>query len=173
MPALTLAQEETLRQFVYNDPVYGLLDYSWYQPEADCWTLKAWLAEPSTQTVWKNLLQLATIMQNGFDWTQVDNLTIGKARIWEWLWWVEGGINPSKPNVRAAIEECWKGTAAMLAVRASVLEHCKRIATRFEAIFLVGTGTNAIPVNLVIDSQKGLAFGEVREIFRQWVPRPV
>lgn len=113
-----------------------------------------WLNQPSSVIVWRTSVPQDEIMQNGFDWVQVDNLTVGKARIWEWLFSNESrSINPSKPNVRAGIDECWKGTAAMLAVRATVYVHCKRAATRAEKLFASGTGTGASPANLVFEGQ--------------------
>ena len=99
--------------------------------------------------VWRTLVTLDEIMQNGFDWTQVDNQTVGKARIWEWLFRnTTVSINPSKANVRAGIDEAWKGTSAMLAVRAAVYLHCKRNANRIEKLFATGVGTDANPAGL-------------------------
>jgi hypothetical protein len=107
--------------------------------------------------VWKTSVTQDEIMQNGFDWVQVDNLTVGKARIWEWLFDNSTTtINPSKVNVRAGIDEAWKGTAAMLAVRAAVYVHCKRPATRIEKLFSTGTGTDASPATIAPD----LSFSE-------------
>ena len=99
--------------------------------------------------VWKTSLQLEEITSNGFDWVRVDNLSVGKARIWEWMFGAESkSINPSKPNIRAGIAEVWKGTAADLAVQATVLNHCKRGTSRIEALFAVGTGTAAVPATM-------------------------
>ena len=90
-------------------------------------------------------------MQNGFDWVRVDNLSVGKARIWEWLFDnAQAAISPSKDNVRAGIAECWRGTAADLAVQAAVLTHCRRACTRGERYFASGTGTEATPGKLGI-----------------------
>ena len=103
-------------------------------------------------TVWRTNVTQDEIMQNGFDWVQVDNLSVGKARIWEWLF--DNGstsINPSKANVRAGIDEAWKGTAAMLAVRAAIYVHCKRAANRVERLFATGTGSDAVPGTLVFE----------------------
>lgn len=95
---------------------------------------------------WRTGVTLDEIMLNGFDWVQVDNLSAGKARIWEWLFNNESrSINPSKGNIRAGIAECWKGSAAMLAVQAAVLGHCKRAITNGERIYATGTGTEAVP----------------------------
>lgn len=56
-----------------------------------------------------------------------------------------GDINPEKPNIRAGIIECWKGTAADLAVQAVVFGHCQRLASFFEKVFMVsGAGTTVV-----------------------------
>jgi hypothetical protein len=109
-----------------------------------------YLRTDSTFVVWKKMVSGAEIMKNGMDWTQVDNLSVGKARIWDWLT-KDGPFDASKANVRAGITECWKGTAAMLAVQAAVFGHCKRFATKFEKIYATGTGTDATPGFLVIE----------------------
>ena len=102
--------------------------------------------------VWKTRLELEEITSNGFDWVRVDNLSVGKARIWEWMFGSEDkSINPSKPNIRAGIAEVWKGTPADLAVQASVLAHCKRPASRVEKLFAVGVGTSAEPAMLAFE----------------------
>jgi hypothetical protein len=96
--------------------------------------------------IWRSSVSQDEIMQNGFDWVRVDNLSVGKARIWEWLFAnSQRSINPTRSNVRSGIAECWRGTAADLAVQAVVLGHCKRTATRAEALFVTGTGSDASP----------------------------
>jgi hypothetical protein len=102
--------------------------------------------------VWRTLVTQDEIMTNGFDWVEVDNLTAGKARIWEWLFDnAQSAIRPSLPNVRAGIAECWKGTAAKLAVQAAVLAKCKRHATLAESLFVTGSGTENDPALLVVE----------------------
>ena len=106
--------------------------------------IAAALNQTATPTfyVWRTEVSQDEIMQNGFDWVRVDNLSVGKARIWEWLFDnSSASINPSKANVRAGIAECWKGTAADNAVRLSVFQHCQRLASRFEVLFATGSGT--------------------------------
>ncbi len=104
------------------------------------------MASDPAFVVWRDSVHQDEIMQNGFDWVRVDNLSVGKARIWEWLFNNERKtINPSKPNIRLGIDEVWKGTAADLAVRAAVYVHCKRSATRIEALFATGAGTTEDP----------------------------
>jgi hypothetical protein len=60
---------------------------------------------------WRSSVTDAEIMQNGFDWTRVDNLSVGKARVWDWMFRF-GSINPSKGNIRAGIAATWTGTQA-------------------------------------------------------------
>ena len=89
--------------------------------------------------VWRTNVPINEIMSNGFDWTRVDNLTIGKARIWEWMVAL-GNINPSEPNVRAGVLAVFT-TAGDLANRVAVFGHSQRLATRAEKLLATGTGT--------------------------------
>ena len=112
-------------------------------------------ADPAV-IVWRSSVTQDEIMQNGFDWTRVDNLANGAARVWEWMFANERrAFDPSKINVRAGIEAVWKGTAADLAVRAAVYVHCKRGASRLEALFAVGTGTEASPSTMAVEGSVG------------------
>lgn len=107
---------------------------------------QGYLNGASTFIAWRTSVSQDEIMLNGFDWTRVDNLSVGAARVWEWLFDNDAkSFNPSKPNVRAGIEQVWKGTAADLAVRAAVYIHCKRAATIAEKLLATGTGTDANP----------------------------
>lgn len=136
---MTPQQLQTLKAAILADPVLSAIGRNDTE-------MARMLNLPTAFVVWRSSVSQDEIMQNGFDWVQVDNLTVGKARIWEWLFDNDQrSINPSKLNVRAGIDEAWKGTAAMLAVRAAVYTHCKRFATRAEQILASGTGTDATP----------------------------
>jgi hypothetical protein len=144
---LTPAQAAALQAAVLADPVLSQKPHT-SDGAYDIAAAYNELAAPAF-IVWKTSVQQDAITQNGFDWVRVDNLSVGKARIWEWMFAnVMRTINPSKPNVRAGIDECWKGTAADLAVRAAVYTHCKRSATRAEKLFATGTGTDAEPATM-------------------------
>lgn len=150
MSALVLAQLDALKAAILADPnLTALVSARNVQLIVD------YMSGDSSRVVWRTSVNPEEIMTNGMDWTQIDNLSIGKARIWEWM--TQGGrFNPAKPNIRAGIIECWKGTAAMLAVQASVFTHCKRFASRFEAVFATGTGTTAAPATLDIEGTPSL-----------------
>ena len=139
---MTPEQLSTLRAAVLADPTLSAVGRNDTE-------LARLLNLPTAFVVWRSSVSQDEIMQNGFDWVRVDNLSVGKARIWEWLFDNDQrSINPSKVNVRAGIDEAWKGTAADLAVRAAVYVHCKRAATRAEQILGSGTGTDATPGTL-------------------------
>lgn len=131
--ALIAVTEPTIAQAVANREDYLVVQWLNTTATPDFWC-------------WRTSVALDEIMLNGFDWVQVDNLSVGKARIWEWLFNNETrSINPSKENIRAGIEECWKGSAPMIAVRDAVLGHCKRKITNGELIYATGAGTSVDP----------------------------
>lgn len=141
---MTPAQLSALKTFALADPTAA--DYITAGSDG---LLAQWFNEATSFVVWRTRVSQDEITQNGFDWVRVDNLSVGKARIWEWLFLNEfRSINPSKDNVRAGIAECWKGTAADLAVQAAVLTHCKRNANRAEQALASGTGTTVTPATL-------------------------
>lgn len=103
-------------------------------------------------TVWKTSVSIDEIMRNGMDWARVDNLSVGKARIWDWLGRL-GSLDASKSNVRAGIDAAWVGTVADLAVRANVYIHCKRPATNAEKALATGTGIDVSPATLAFEGE--------------------
>ena len=154
---LNIAQLQTLKAYIEADQTLAAL---W--AEGGAGLIADALNGPASPSfiVWRTSVTQDEIMQNGFDWVQVDNLSVGKARIWEWMFNnEERAMNPAKLNVRAGIEECWRGTAAMLAVRAAVYVHCKRAATMVEKLFASGAGTGATPATLTFEGE--LSFMEV------------
>lgn len=142
---MTPAQLATLKAAILADPVLAAYPQGSDGAYAIAELLNA-VASPEF-IVWKTDVSMDEIMRNGMDWTQVDNLAVGKARIWEWIG-RQGTFNAAKLNIRAGIDECWKGTAAMLAVRTAIYTHCKRPATGIEKIFVSGVGTSADPATM-------------------------
>lgn len=149
---LTTQQLATLKAFILTDPVMSQLPGTSDGSYAIADLLNK-MAQPAF-IVWKTDVSVDEIMRNGMDWARVDNLSVGKARIWEWLGRL-GTINASKVNVRAGIDATWVGTAADLAVRAAVYVHCKRSATVLEKLFATGTGSDASPATMMIEGVIG------------------
>lgn len=157
-PALTTAQLLTLKAAIDADPMLSVLPNN----SDSAFTIAAAFNSPANPVfiVWKTRVSLDEIQQNGFDWTQVDNLTDPKARTWEWMFNnQERTVNPSKLNVRAGINEVWQGTAGKLNVRAQVYVHCKRSASRAEKLFSTGTGSDADPATMA--SSGDLSYQEI------------
>lgn len=146
-PKLTNAQLLVLKAHIAADPTLTAFPNN---GDGNMEVAKAMnLASSPDVIVWKTNVTDREIMQNGFNWTRVDNLSVGKARIWDWMFRF-GFIDASKSNIRAGIDAVWVGTQADLDVRAAVYVHCKRQATRAEALYETGTGTTADPATLVV-----------------------
>lgn len=96
--------------------------------------------------VYRSFVSLQEIMGNNFDWTRVDNLSVGKARIWDWMkegYAVSGvaGLNFTNGACRSGVNAVWVGTQADLDVRAAVYSHASRNATVAEKLLASGAGT--------------------------------
>jgi hypothetical protein len=122
------------------------------------------LSAPATPTftVWRTSLSRGDAMSDGFDFTQVDNLTTGQARIWDWLF-IDGPVNPSLSSRRTAITETWKGTAGKVAVGVYVLGQSKRSASQVEKLLASGTGSVADPATMSYEG--GISLNEVASMF--------
>ena len=111
--------------------------------------LRDYFNEDSSFVVWRTNATVRSIVENGFTWTAIDSLTVGKARIWDWMTRSYGGmggeptINPSKTNVRQGLQDCFGST------QPNITPHLKRPATKGEAVFATGDGTTASPGLLV------------------------
>lgn len=145
---MTPQQLQTLKTAINANPTWAALPMTSGGALVIAEAMNA-LADPAF-IVWRSNVTDAEIMQNGFDWTRVDNLSAGKARVWDWMFRF-GYINPSKANVRAGIDQIWGGTAQDLAVRAAVYVHCKRSATVAEKLFASGTGSDASPAVMAFE----------------------
>ena len=134
--ALTPAQLTTLRNDILADPVLAAQPLNSDGADAIAQAYKL-LATP-TFVVWLTSVPVDVIINNGFVWTAVDSLTVGKARIWDWMR-ASGSINPSKANVRQGLQDAF-GTS-----QPNIAQHLKREANRVERLFATGTGTTAVP----------------------------
>ena len=154
--ALTTEQLTALRDYINTIPEWAALPNDSSSAPFIAQQMDG-LASPEF-IVWRTSVSQDEIMLNGFDWARVDNLSVGKARIWEWMFSNEArSFNPSKPNVRAGIDSTWVGTQADLAVRASVYTHCKRAATVAEKVLASGQGTTENPATMGYEGQLNYA----------------
>lgn len=140
--SLTTAQLQTLKAAIDGDPVLAAKPLNSDGAFEIALILNTELAVPDF-FVWRTRVPINEIMGNGFDWTRVDNMTVGEARIWEYMTQL-GFINPNMANVRAGINEAFKGTAADDGMRLAIYtNHLQKKATRIEKLFAIGSGTTS------------------------------
>lgn len=151
--ALTPAQQATLKAAILADPELSAFpntsDGNFDMANSTTTGLRALVAG---YIVWRSAVTIDEITRaDNFDWTRVDNLSVGKDRIWTWMFDGTNTINPSKANVRVGIDSVWVGTQADLNVRAVVYAQCKRVANKLEKIFATGTGSDASPAVMAVE----------------------
>lgn len=156
---LTTEQKATLKAYIEGDSVLNAFprNSDGYFDMARILNLE----HSPAFVVWKTSVAIDEIMRNGIDWTRVDNLSVGKSRIWDWMTRL-GVINPSKTNIRAGIDAVWTAVADE-ATKAAVYTHCKRNATTIEKVFATGTGTTLSPATTALESP--INYTEIEAIF--------
>ena len=143
--ALSPAQKTTLKAAIDGNPTWAAFPMSGDGYYDLARLLSNEIANPAF-IVWRSNVTRTQASAN-MDWTRVDNLSVGKARIWEWMF-NAGTINVGDSTIRAGIDAAWVGTAADLAVRATVYANSKRSASQIEKILATGTGSDAAPATM-------------------------
>lgn len=145
--ALTTAQRATLKAMILADTdpaVQAALAIRNDTEMARLYNL------PGTFIVWRTSIPVAEYRE-AVTWTEVDALTVGKARIWEWITSnMTLPLDASKSGVRQGLADCW---AANSTTRPALLAVAKRAATKAEQLFATGVGTTNNPGTLVFDGQ--------------------
>jgi meiotically up-regulated gene 157 (Mug157) protein len=91
----------------------------------------------------------------GIVWTEVDSLTTGKARIFEWLTaGLTAAINAADPNKRQGIADAF---GAGTTTRTNLLTLARREARRAEQLFATGTGSTASPATMTWEGQVAIS----------------
>lgn len=113
-------------------------------------TLTALYNLDSAFYVWRPTISVEEY-RDALDWTEVDNITAAKARIWDW---VTGQmtlpLESGKASVRAGLAQCWANNSN---TRTNLLAIAKRFATVAEAIFATGVGNENNPGDLVYEGK--------------------
>lgn len=163
---VTPAQIPVVKAHILADPVLSALPLS---PDA-AMEIAAALNAPRAPTfyVWGTQVSIADIMSNGFEWTRVDNLTIGRARIWEYMTGLKV-LNFSAANVRAGVSAAFN-QGADTAMRLAIFGHGQRPATRLEHLLVgvgAGTTTTADGVGPALLVHEGPVTGEDVQVIRE------
>ena len=162
---LTPTQRETLKTAIEAEPSLATA-----LAQGNDVAVAAWCNTPSAIVVWRTRVDVDEIMGNGFVWTEIDNLAIGKARIWEWMSRL-GAIDPSKSNVRQGLRDCFEAQAPStygdrVAGTGGLQPHLRRPATNAEAVLAstAQAGTNAAPK--LLRAEGTVSISDVSQILR-------
>lgn len=112
--------------------------------QADDVGMAAWFnTVDATFIVWRPDVR-ALEMDSAMTWTEVDGLTVGKARIWEWMR-TTAPLDCRAANIRQGLSDAF---ASATATKAALQAVCKRVATRAEKALATGTGTSGSPATM-------------------------
>lgn len=146
--SLTAAQLATLKADIIADPILnakpnnsdGAYDI------AAAYNLQA---SPNF-TVWKSLVAIQSTGQ-AFNGTELAGLTtLNNTRLQTVAQYLPGGYNAALADVRQFFNDIWSG-AGGTNTRANLLALWKRLATRGEKLYAVGTGSDPSPATLVFE----------------------
>lgn len=138
MGTLTDAQVATLRTNMLADPALAT-----HIANQDVSSITEYYNtdDPGPYIVWRSDFTPER-MRAAIVWTEVDALTVGKARIWEWLTnRMTTTINMNDGSVRQALGDAFTGTSTLSPLRNAA----KRNGTRIEKMFATGTGAQGVP----------------------------
>ena len=101
-------------------------------------------------TVWKTRVFTTQIGDNIVATELANMAQVDLIRLQTIVMLSEDGVNPSLADRRAFFDDVFSGGAGA-GTRAKLLILWKRLATRAEAVFATGTGTNAAPATMTVE----------------------
>lgn len=123
--------------------------------------LAGWFNAPASPTfvVWRSSLSRAEILHTAspdatlFKWNGNGYITRsqGERDAFREIFDATGNINPSLPNVQAAISDIFSGTGNAQDNRQHIASHSKRQATRAERFLASGVGSTASPGTMTLE----------------------
>ena len=144
---LTAAQLQTLKAAITAETDATFVSY---REQGATGLMANWLNEAAAPAfyIWRSSIP-PTEYREKIVWTEVDGLTVGKARIWEWVTEnMTADLDASKANVRAGLAEVWPANQT---TRGQLLAIANRAASRIEKLFASGTGSTASPATMAVE----------------------
>jgi hypothetical protein len=151
---LTPAQRATLKTAIQAEPALAAA-----LAAGNDIAVADWLNAATAFVVWRSSVTPRELMEV-FIWTEVDALTAGKARIFDWMSRLPS-IDAGVARFRNGLSDCF-GSAS--ATYTAILPVLKRTATRAESLLANGTGSDASPARLRADGQ--CSTSDVAQILR-------
>ena len=144
---LTPAQYQALKTAILADPILAALPRNSDSDVAIANALN--LNATPNFTVWKTSVSVTQIGDN-FVGSELAGLTTANQTRLQTIALYSPIVNPSLVDRRAFFDDVFSGTGGQQ-TRTKLLVLWKRLATRFEKIYAVGTGSDASPATLVIE----------------------
>jgi hypothetical protein len=144
---LTPAQRATLRTAIIAEPTLAAA-----LAAGNDAAVADWLNASTAYVVWRSSVTPAEVMQQ-FVWAEVDALSVGKARIWDWMRAMPS-IDAGIGRFRNGLSDCFGASSSTFTALAPVL---RRTATRAESLLANGTGTEASPGRLRAEGEVSAA----------------
>jgi hypothetical protein len=135
---LTPAQRATLKTAIQAEPSLATA-----LAQGNDVAVADWLNAATTFVVWRSEVTPRELME-AFVWAEVDALTPGKARIFDWMSRLPS-IDAGVARFRNGLSDCF-GSAS--ATYVAILPVLKRTATRAESLLSNGTGSDTSPARL-------------------------
>lgn len=163
-PSLTSQQKTTIKNHIQSSPDTASIPMT---PDG-YFEIAALLNAPASPTyrVWRSSANTNSAMESaGFDWTRVDNLSVGKARIWDWMM-MQGQVNPSNSNIIAGVNACFSAVGDE-PTRLAIFTSFHRPATRVEKLLATGSGVAANSSGVgpsTMGSEGPISAGEVQDL---------
>lgn len=158
--SLTPAQKATLKNDILTDPVLSTIPNT---PDGTFEIARLYnLTVAPDFWVWRSsvtkgeYVNETSVDGTTFNWTGAGFITRlqGERDAWSQMFMNSlQAVNPSLPQVRAAFQDIFSGAIAPApANRTHLATISRRLATKVEKLFAVGTGSTASPANMVIES---------------------
>jgi len=146
--ALTPQQLVTLKAYIDADPTLSAYPVGSDGSVAIAALLNADSAP--AYIVWRSNVSITDVGE-AFNGGELAGLTTGnQSRLQTLALYLANGVNPSKSGVRDFFDDVFSGAGGQI-TRANLLALWKRTATRGEAIFASGSGTDGSPSTLVVE----------------------
>lgn len=151
---LSPAQVTTLKATCAADPTCTALGAA-----ADDIGLAAWFnaSDPANCIVWRHDITIPEA-HAVMVWTEVDAMSVGKARIWEWMRNVQV-LDARQLNIRQGLSDAF---ASATATRTALLALAKRPATRAERALASGVCTSGSPSIMTLTG--AISFADASQI---------
>lgn len=153
MSALTVPQIAVLRANILADPVLAPKCVPAGDGPYDIAAAYNLLKSP-TFTVWRTNVSVRETGQ-AFDGTEWANMTSANHTRLQTVAQYLANYNAALPGIQAMFNDIWGAGATV--TKAALLVLWKRPATRIEALFATGTGTDPLPATMVFEGALSVA----------------